>query len=102
MQWVCHNILGSLRRGTEALAARKHSVPRGDWFELVTCPHYLAECLIYLGMFVAGGLSNTTAFTLWLWVLVNLGITAQKTRSWYLEKFEDFPREKMAIIPGVW
>jgi hypothetical protein len=58
--------------------------------------------MIYMGIFVAGGLVNWTSLALCIWVGVNLGITAQKTRSWYIGKFESFPQDRKAMIPGVW
>lgn len=51
-QYRCHKILADLRPSTAAAATvtsqpRRYSLPQGDWFELVSCPHYFAEILIY-------------------------------------------------------
>uniref|UniRef100_A0A2P2JTX7 3-oxo-5-alpha-steroid 4-dehydrogenase C-terminal domain-containing protein n=1 Tax=Rhizophora mucronata TaxID=61149 RepID=A0A2P2JTX7_RHIMU len=40
-QYICHAILGSLRENKEK--TDEYVIPHGDWFELVSCPHYLAE-----------------------------------------------------------
>ena len=55
-----HRTLASLRRGGDASirkkdrkkdpAAKEYGVPRGGWFEYVSCPHYAAEVLLYCGL----------------------------------------------------
>ncbi|KAL5994734.1 hypothetical protein ACLOJK_024787 [Asimina triloba] len=40
-QYRCHAILGSLRELKEKVD--EYVIPRGDWFEIVSSPHYLAE-----------------------------------------------------------
>jgi len=43
--------------GTEKTATPRYRIPRGGGFEYVSCPHYLGEIVIYLGLAVlAGGL----------------------------------------------
>ncbi|KAF5742664.1 hypothetical protein HS088_TW09G00715 [Tripterygium wilfordii] len=37
-QWRCHAILGSLRKRREQ--SDEYLIPRGDWFEIVSSPHY--------------------------------------------------------------
>jgi hypothetical protein len=78
------------------------ALPKPSIYPQVVCPHYLAEVVIYLGLFLASGAQNLTVLTMWVWVLLNLGVTARKNREWYLAKFEDFPRQRAAMIPGVW
>ncbi|KAF9623412.1 hypothetical protein IFM89_002996 [Coptis chinensis] len=36
----------------------------GNWFEIVSCPHYLAEIVIYAGLLVASGGSDPTIWLL--------------------------------------
>eukprot|EP00952_Eustigmatos_sp_NYUAD-ZCMA_P003921 17151-Eustigmatos_ZCMA.PRE.1 len=76
-------------------------MPTGDWFDIVACPHYLAEVVIYSGMYITGGCRNVTAAFMLLWVLVNLAITARKTRQWYVAKFEGYPSTRKDMIPGI-
>ncbi|XP_012065490.1 polyprenol reductase 2 isoform X2 [Jatropha curcas] len=63
-QLRCHAILGSLREDREQ--NEEYGIPRGDWFEIVSSPHYLAEMIIYLGMLIASG---GTDFIIWLLLL---------------------------------
>lgn len=37
---------GSLREHTEQ--ADEYAIPHGDWFEIVSCPHYLAEIVMFI------------------------------------------------------
>ncbi|MBA0600633.1 hypothetical protein Gorai_006815, partial [Gossypium raimondii] len=88
-QYCCHAILGSLRERGDRTA--DYVIPHGDWFEIVSSPHYLAEMIIYAGLLVASG---GTDFTIWLllgFVVANLAFAAAETHQWYLRKFEDYP-----------
>ena len=71
----------------------RYTVPRGDWFELVSCPHYLAEILVYVSFAVISGGVRAGHSALLLSVVVNLGWTARQTHGWYKEKFEDYPEQ---------
>ncbi|XP_076736222.1 polyprenal reductase [Maylandia zebra] len=76
--WLQHQsmvLLARLRTGKSGtVETLTHRVPKGGWFELVSCPHYFAELLIYISLsFVFRGLS----FTWWL-VYANLS-----SYNWY-------------------
>ncbi|GJN01991.1 hypothetical protein PR202_ga19301 [Eleusine coracana subsp. coracana] len=94
----CHSILGSLRKHRDS---DEYVIPCGDWFDRVSCPHYLAELVIYFGMLVASGGSDIPVWFLFLFVITNLSFAAVETHKWYLQKFEDYPRYRYAIIPFV-
>ncbi|KAI4375630.1 hypothetical protein MLD38_013478 [Melastoma candidum] len=98
-QHRCHKILGSLRENREQ--REEYVVPRGDWFEIVSCPHYLAEIVIYFGLFVASGASDITVFLVLVFVVANLTFAAAETHRWYKRKFEEYPERRHAIIPFV-
>ncbi|XP_020968734.1 polyprenol reductase 2-like isoform X2 [Arachis ipaensis] len=73
-QQRCHKILGSLR---DSRQAEEYAIPHGDWFEIVSSPHYLSE------------------------MLANLSFAAVKTHRWYHQKFEDYPRSRFAVLPYI-
>ena len=81
-QYRCHKHLAGLR---------KYSVPQEGLFRWFICPHYTCECLFYLALSLLGApegqVYNTTLLTACLFVAVNLGVTAARTRSWYHTKF---------------
>ena len=51
-----------------------YSIPSGGWFDLVSCPHYAAEILIYTALIVLTGGRNVTLLYVVLvrsaWVLL--------------------------------
>ncbi|XP_008779870.2 polyprenol reductase 1 isoform X1 [Phoenix dactylifera] len=98
-QLRCHAILGSLR---ENKGADEYVIPHGDWFEYVSCPHYLAEIVIYAGILVAAGGLNITVWLLFLFVVSNLVFAAAETHRWYRHKFESYPQSRHAIIPFIY
>lgn len=99
-QLRCHSILGLLRKNPKQ--ARDYVIPHGDWFEYISSPHYLAEIIIYAGFVVASGGTDLTIWLLFGFVVANLVIAAGETHRWYFRKFENYPRDRFAIIPKVY
>ncbi|KAK9677779.1 hypothetical protein RND81_11G166400 [Saponaria officinalis] len=93
----CHAILGNLREVKEN--AGDYKIPHGDWFELVSSPHYLAEMVIYGGLVVASGGLDVTVWLLFAFTVANLAFAAAETHRWYHRKFDDYPSNRYAIIP---
>ncbi|KAJ6671462.1 POLYPRENOL REDUCTASE 2-LIKE [Salix viminalis] len=88
---------GSLRE--HAGKVDEYVIPRGDWFEIVSSPHYLAEIIIYSGMVFASGGADLTIWLLFGFVVSNLVFAAAETHRWYLQKFDNYPSNRVAIIP---
>jgi 3-oxo-5-alpha-steroid 4-dehydrogenase 3 len=88
IQHECHKHLSSLP---------KYTLPTHPIFQRLTCPHYTAECVIYLSLaFWAapdGAMVNRTILSAFVFVSVNLSITAATTKKWYENKFG---KEKVA------
>ncbi|ESQ46380.1 hypothetical protein EUTSA_v10000231mg [Eutrema salsugineum] len=99
-QCRCHAILGSLRESPSQ--EREYMIPHGDWFEMVSSPHYLAEIVLYAGLLVASGGTCVTIWLLFGFVVWNLTLAAGETHRWYLRKFEDYPANRHAIFPFVY
>ncbi|XP_043711784.1 polyprenol reductase 2-like [Telopea speciosissima] len=96
----CHSILGSLREDREK--SDEYVIPHGDWFEFVSSPHYLSEMVIYAGILVASGGSELTIWLLFGFVVANLTFAAAETHRWYLQKFDNYPRNRHAILPYIY
>jgi len=85
----------------------KYTFPVHPFFSYVICPHYLAECFIYLSL---AGLSapdgrwfNYTTRLAALFTIINLGFSARLTREWYGKKFGmEKVASKKGMIPGIW
>lgn len=98
MQHDCHHYLSSLK---------KYTVPVHPLFFRIVCPHYTAECVIYLSLSILatpeGQFVNKTMLCGLFYVVVNLGVTARNSRLWYQTKFgEDSVRGKWTFLPGLY
>ena len=94
----CHGYLASLK---------KYTLPIHPIFKLLICPHYSAECLIYLSLAVIsapkGAWVNRTLFTAFLFVVANLSVTASGTKRWYEGNFgKEAVRGRWTMVPFVW
>lgn len=86
---------------------RKYTVPNSGLFRYLIAPHYTMECLIYLSLTILDappGLPiSFSLLSVWIFVCVNLGVSADVTRNWMVEKFGwDAVVGKWRMIPGVW
>ncbi|KAH8422696.1 putative 3-oxo-5-alpha-steroid 4-dehydrogenase [Aspergillus melleus] len=98
LQHDCHYYLFSLK---------KYTVPAHPLFSRVVCPHYTAECAIYLSLALlaapSGEWVNKTLLSALAFVAINLGVTAGTSRKWYAQKFgEESVRGKWNMIPVVY
>ena len=87
-QHRCHRTLAELRPSASSHTAGSpatYFIPRGSGFTYLLCPHYTAELLIYVAFAVL-----RPCLLQWLallWTVVNLSVTAHKTRHWYASKW---------------
>jgi len=98
----CHKILAKLRRNKSGhIVSTGYKIPRGDWFEYVSCPHYFSECLIYLSICMVLGGFNYTWWWLTSYVCLTQVFLAMNTHKWYQTKFEDYPQNRKMLIPYI-
>jgi protein-S-isoprenylcysteine O-methyltransferase Ste14 len=76
-----------------------YKIPRGGLYELVACPNYLGEAVIWCGWALASWSWAGAAFA--VYTLANLAPRARSHLGWYRATFPDFPRERRAMIPWV-
>ncbi|OJK02808.1 hypothetical protein ASPACDRAFT_40121 [Aspergillus aculeatus ATCC 16872] len=98
LQHDAHHYLFSLK---------KYTLPTHPLFHRLVCPHYTAECVIYLSLaFLAapqGGTINKTILAAMAFVAINLGLTTANTRRWYIQKFgRSSMQGKWNMIPGIY
>jgi len=75
LQYHSHALLANLTttRGGKinksSSAPPKYRIPRGGAFELVSCPHYFAEIVIYVGLALILTGVNTKPWLMAIWVV---------------------------------
>ncbi|KAK9072282.1 hypothetical protein SSX86_008715 [Deinandra increscens subsp. villosa] len=89
-----HYILSSLRKKGD----REYKIPKGGLFDLIICPHYFFELIMFIGVSCISQTTYTLCFT--LGDIVTLMGRSHATRKWYVSKFgETFRNDIKAIIP---
>ena len=76
-----------------------YKIPRGGLYKYVSAPNYLGELLEWAGWAIATWSVAGLAFL--VYTAANLGPRAMTNHRWYLERFEDYPKERKALIPFV-
>ncbi|KAI3750856.1 hypothetical protein L2E82_21723 [Cichorium intybus] len=90
-----HKLLSKLRKSNE----KEYKIPQGGIFNLVICPHYLFEIIIFVGLsFIS---QTPLAFACTFGDSMYLIARSYETRKWYVNKFEDFPKNIKCVIPYV-
>ncbi|CAI0410579.1 unnamed protein product [Linum tenue] len=94
-----HYLLSKLRSSGDDGKKKEYKIPKGGMFELVICPHYLFEILVFYGI----ALISQTLYSFCVAVGTSLYLMGRSkaTREWYLSKFDDFPPHVKALIPFV-
>ena len=88
------NKLISLRKDSEG-----YKIPHGGVFTLVSCPNYFGEIIEWIGFSIIALSLPALSFT--LWTCFNLIPRALNHHDWYREKFNDYPKERKAVIPFI-
>ncbi|MEZ5001523.1 MAG: DUF1295 domain-containing protein [Chitinophagales bacterium] len=90
------NILIALRQPGE----KDYKIPKGFLFEKITAPNLFGEIVEWLGFFILA--PSVATFSFWLWTMANLIPRARDHHQWYLNKFEEYPKERKVVIPGIY
>jgi protein-S-isoprenylcysteine O-methyltransferase Ste14 len=77
-----------------------YRIPYGGLFRWVSCPNYLGEIVEWCGWALATWSLAGLAFA--LWTFANLAPRARSHQAWYQANFAEYPRDRKALIPGIW
>ena len=93
----------SIKRSTSHVVEQRYIFPRGCGFDHVSCPHYTAEIALYAGLCLLVPISMPIV-ALFMWVIINLSVVAQRSHEWYWAKFPEEMRKcrRKRILPFVY
>ncbi len=90
------NILIALRDNRDK---NGYYIPHGGLFEKISCPNFLGEIIEWAGFAIACW--NLPALAFAVWTAANLVPRALSHHRWYQAEFEDYPKDRRAILPGI-
>ena len=77
-----------------------YKIPSAGLYRWISCPNYFGEIITWVGWAVATWSLPGLAFA--VWTVANLAPRARAHHIWYREHFSDYPKERKALLPGVW
>ena len=86
-------------RHLRQMSGQDRVVPTGGPFRFACCPNLAGEIIEWVGFAVLTWSLPGLAFA--LWTIANLVPRALWRRQWYRENFDDFPRKRAALVPGL-
>eukprot|EP01059_Diplonema_ambulator_P001848 TRINITY_DN11549_c0_g1_i1.p1 TRINITY_DN11549_c0_g1~~TRINITY_DN11549_c0_g1_i1.p1 ORF type:complete len:265 (+),score=52.79 TRINITY_DN11549_c0_g1_i1:41-835(+) len=90
------DVLRNLRKPGET----GYKIPTGGFFNYVSCANYFGEILEWTGFAVATAIPPAACFA--ISTMCNLIPRAASYHKWYLQKFEDYPKDRKIVIPFVY
>ena len=76
-----------------------YHIPEGFLFNKVSNPNYLGEFIEWLGWAIMT--FSWAGLVFFLWTVCNLFPRAISNHKWYQAKFEDYPKDRKAVIPNI-
>ncbi len=76
-----------------------YKIPHGGLYRWISVPNYFGEIIEWAGLALAACTPAALAFL--LFTIANLFPRALAHHKWYLEKFDDYPKDRKAIIPFI-
>jgi len=76
-----------------------YQIPRGWLFEYVSCPNHFGEIIEWIGYAVIAW--NLPALSFAVWTFANLIPRTLNHHHWYIENFENYPKNRKAVIPFI-
>jgi steroid 5-alpha reductase family enzyme len=96
INWHSDAILINLRKPGET----GYKIPMGGLFRWVSCPNLLGEVIEWVGFGILTWSLPGLVFA--IWTFANVVPRAISHHRWYKEKFPEYPKDRKAVIPGIW
>jgi 3-oxo-5-alpha-steroid 4-dehydrogenase 1 len=91
------DILRNLRKPGDTV---RYKIPRGGLFDMVSGANFAAEIYEWIGFGIACW--SLPAFTFAAFTFFNTAPRGVAHHKWYLSKFENYPKDRCAVIPFLW
>ena len=77
----------------------EYLIPNTFLYRYLSAPNYFGEIIEWFGwMILTWSISGVVFF---IWVIANLFPRAIAHHKWYKDKFDDYPKNRKAVIPGI-
>ena len=76
-----------------------YQIPYGGFYKWISSPNYFGEIIEWIGWAIMTW--SLSGFVFALWTTFNLLPRALKHHSWYKVKFDNYPKDRKAIIPKI-
>ena len=76
-----------------------YKIPTGGLYGWITCPNYFGELVAWTGWAIAAWSLPGVSFA--VFTAANLIPRAFQNHAWYLDNFEDYPKERKVILPFI-
>ena len=87
-------ILFSLRKENDG-----YKIPQSFLYKYISCPNYFGEIIEWAGFAIM--VWNLPGLVFVLWTIFNLVPRAVSHHTWYQNKFDEYPKDRKAIIPFI-
>ena len=77
-----------------------YKIPERGLFRYISGANFFGEIVEWSGFAIA--CSNLPAATFAFTTAMNIGPRAIQHHQWYLQKFDDYPADRKALIPFIW
>ena len=84
----------SLRTSNEG-----YQIPHGSLFKYISCPNHFGEVVEWVGFMIIA--CNLPSMTFAIWTFCNLSPRSLNHHNWYKEKFNNYPKNRKAILPFI-
>lgn len=95
INFISDHMLINLRKPGET----GYKIPQGFLFKYISCPNLFGEIIEWLGFALM--CNHLAAWSFFIWTFSNLAPRAFDHHKWYKQKFENYPKERKALIPFV-
>ena len=90
----------SILRNLRAPGETGYKIPQTGLYRWISSPNYFGEIIVWSGWALATWSLPGLAFA--VWTIANLAPRARSNHIWYRETFPDYPKNRKALVPGLW